>query len=119
MVYMSEKPYGMPREEDWTRFLSLRADVFKEIARQLEIDGHCKSYEGCFEISFPNYFDEAGRRAGRDDFPPNTHVDDWGITLHCYLLGPGRHHTWTGDSFEQCLDRCEPEIRKWISEAQS
>lgn len=59
------------------------------------------------EYDYETILDEGHTLATCDDY------------VHCYLLGPGRHHTWTGDSFEQCLDRCEPEIRKWISEAQS
>jgi hypothetical protein len=117
MLYEEFADWTMPRQEDWLRLYQIRHKVFLCIQKLLEVDGHCKSYEGCFEVSLPNYFEEAGRRMGKDDSPPNSHRDDWAVTLHCYLIGPGRHHTWTGPSLSETLDRAEPEILKWIADS--
>lgn len=117
MIYQEFTDWLMPKPEDWLRLYQIRHSVFLCIGKLLEEDGHCKSYEGCFEISFPNYFDEAGRRLGKDDLPPNTHRDDWGVTLHCYLIGPGRHHTWTGATLREALDRADADISRWVVEA--
>lgn len=92
--------------QQYERLSSLRAKVADAIRRELEIDGYCKSYEGTWElmISFPNYF---------DDYLGTAKPDFYRITLHCYVLGPGRHYDWDGNSWDVCLDRCEKDIEKW------
>jgi hypothetical protein len=37
---------------EWARFLALRADLFAYIATCLKEDGHCKSYEGHFRVTW-------------------------------------------------------------------
>jgi len=92
--------------EELARFLALRVELFDAIRVSLEEDGHCKSYEGLFNICFPNYFDH---RSGD--------AESWGITLDCYLIGPNRHYTWSGATFADVLERCETDVRAWIDEA--
>lgn len=89
-----------------SRFNRLRKMVAEEIARQLAIDCHCKSYEGTWEltVSYPNYFEDETATA-RPDF--------YQIALHCYVIGPSRHYDWSGKSWDECLAKCELDIDKW------
>lgn len=90
----------------WTRFESLRKELFAAIGESLEEDGHCKSYEGHFRIeaSLPNYFEE------KDKYPAL-----WSLVLNCYVVGPHRHYVWEGNSFDECLRKAEIDIRAWIA----
>lgn len=93
------------------RFLELRKKVMKAIAAQLAEDPHCKSYEGTFEwtVCYPDYFeDEEGTQA------PRLYV----LTLHCYVLGPGRHYDWHGKTMKEALDKAEKDILVWIGEVE-
>jgi len=85
------------------RFYALRQFVFDNIKRELEIDSHCKSYEGAMAIQFPDYFD--GRMC-----------EPWAITLDCYVFGPSRHYRWEGDTFLEALEKAEKEIKSWEHE---
>ena len=91
------------------RFCRLRKIVAKEIERQLAIDDHCKSYEGTWELTicYPNYFEDETATAKPDFYQ---------ITLHCYVLGSGRHHDWSGKSWDECLNKCELDIDNWCAE---
>lgn len=91
-----------------SRFNRLRKMVAEEIKRQLEIDGHHKSYEGTWELTFsyPNYF---------EDETASAEPDFYQITLHCYVIGPSRHYDWHGESWDECLSKCELDIEKWCS----
>lgn len=113
----NELCYGAPTEEDWNKFYRLRALVFEAIQHLLSLDSHCKGYEGCFELTFPNYFASAGRSF--EDVGPETFHDGWGLTLHCYLLCWGRRETWTGGSFAECLRKAGPDIMKSVRDALS
>lgn len=86
--------------EELERFFKLREDLFAAIKHQLTIDSHCKSYEGLMSIVWPCYFD-----------------DEYLIKLDCYIIGPSRHHFWTGKSITEALDRAEADIREWIEES--
>ena len=88
----------------------LRAFVFAEIARCLEEDGHCKSYEGALSVHLPNYFEDA---ATQHDYGWYREAA-WNIELHCYLVGPNRHYTWAGTTFDEALTKAETDIRAWI-----
>lgn len=101
-----------PHPEHWARFVALRAELFQAIAKSLEEDGHCKSYEGAFEIHVPNYFEETAA-AGEHGW---HREDTWGIELHCYLVGPNRHYRWSGRTFEQALKKAEIDLRNWIND---
>ena len=90
----------------WDRFLEYRQRIFKAIKENLEVDGHCKSYEGQFTVSYylPNYF-----------------VDDsekpyWEISLDCYLIGPKRHYEWGGETFNEALENAVEDIDVWLKE---
>lgn len=44
--------------QQFERFSLLRLRLFQQIKAVLEIDDHCKSFEGKLSIHWPNYFDE-------------------------------------------------------------
>lgn len=93
-------------EEDWDRFLRLRTRVFKAIKECLEVDGHCKSYEGRFdiELSLPNYFEEGEQ-------PPT-----WSIHFACYLICPSRGEDWYGETFREAFLKAEKDIVEWLKD---
>lgn len=101
------------KPEDLERFHALRARVFKEIKKALEEDGHCKHYEGAFQIHFPNYFED------RDYLDPQHYVTqedgEWGISLDCYILGPRRHYLWRDKRFAGALEKAEADILSWFN----
>ena len=94
---------------DIIRFHALRKKVMCAIARQLEEDSCCKSYEGTFEliIGYPNYFEDETAEAGPDSYC---------VRLHCYVLGPRRHYDWFGKTFAEALSKAESEISGWLGE---
>jgi hypothetical protein len=89
------------------RFDALRQRVMQAIKKELETDGHCKSYEGTFEWTtcYPNYFDDPNGKAA-----PCFYV----LELHCYVLGPARHYRWDGKTRAEVLDKAEEEINSWL-----
>lgn len=89
-------------ERNW--FISLRGKVFDLIRKILADDPMCKSYEGLFEISaqYGDYFEEY-----------STEPEIVVITLHCYLLGKGRHHQFRGKTFEDALCRLQEQVDEW------
>ena len=87
------------------RLAEVRAELFAAIKKALEEDDYCKSDEGCFEITLPNYFES---QYGEPEGP-------WAVTLHCYVIGPGRHYTWVGDTLAEAVDKACREIRAWLS----
>jgi len=88
----------------WKRLIDLRERVFTAIKECLEVDGHCKSYEGRFDIrySLPNYFQDEGGEP------------DWSIHFACYLIGPSRGEDWYGSSFKEVVDKVERDINVWL-----
>ena len=94
-------------QNEKVRFDALRKLVMDAIRKELEIDCHCKSYEGAFEwlTCYPNYFDDPEAKEG-----PNFYV----LTLHCYVLGPSRHYEWRGKTRGEVLDKAEKEIKSWL-----
>lgn len=96
-------------KSEHARFRCLRQKVMAAIGEQLEIDGHCKSYEGTFEwtVCYPNYFDDENGTSA-----PEYYV----LTLHCYVLGYGRHYDWRGKTVTKVLDKAEKEINSWLGE---
>lgn len=88
------------------RLDNLRELLFDAIAEALAEDGHCKSYEGTFEIGFPNYFHDRG---GRMD-------DPWRVSLHCYVVGPDRHYDWYGKTLSHAVSLAEHDVLAWVRE---
>lgn len=85
-------------------FQELRVVTFEAIRRSLALDGHCKSYEGAFQIQLPDYFD-AERGA------------PWvQLRLDCYVLGPTRHYQWRGDTLGQAVAMAKADLATWIEE---
>ena len=66
-----------------------------------------KSYEGAWEITFgiPDAIDDPEAVKGPDYCK---------ITLHCYLVGPGRHYDWKGKTPNEALKKCKADVEKWI-----
>lgn len=86
---------------DLAKIEVLRTKVFAHIKKCLAEDGDCKSYEGAFEITYPHYHDQT----------------TWALKLHCYLLGPGRHYGWDGQTLAECVTKAEIDINKWLEES--
>lgn len=82
----------------------LRAIVFDGIRRALLLDGHCKHYEGTFQIQLPNHF-EAEDGA--------TWVE---LQLGCYVLGPTRHYVWRAESLGNAVRMARADVDRWIGE---
>lgn len=99
----------MVEKNDYERFRKLRKKVMDGIKKALDEDGHCKSYEGAFEVKtcFPNYFDDEESTQGAEFYV---------ITLHCYVLGYARHYKWSGKTFAEALEKAEREIESWLQE---
>jgi len=95
-----------PSVDDLAKFNALRLYVFQEIARELELGGPGKSYEGRMAIWFPHYFME-------NTFAPEQKADNWCIQLNCYVLGPTRHYDWCGATLGEAVDKAEKEIKSW------
>lgn len=92
----------------YERFIALRRMLLNALDKVDMSDG-CKSYEGIFELTFsyPDYFDSNSKK---DD------PDFCMITLHCYVLGPGRHYEWRGKTIEEAVKKCEHDIKQWIKD---
>lgn len=91
------------------KFNKIRKLVADYIAEYLKDDCGHKSYEGIWEflVGYPSYFDDETATAGPEFYQ---------ITLHCYVLGPGRHHNWKGNSLQEVLKDCKCDIERWIEE---
>ena len=85
----------------------LRSKLFQYIQKSLEEDGHCKSYEGTFEIRMPSYFEDSHN-------PQNG--DEWTLALHCYVIGPSRHYEWQGKTMAEAISKAEKDINQWCAE---
>lgn len=96
---------------DYSRFLALRRTIMDMIRASLELDSHCKYYEGTVEllIGYPDYF-EFAENGGLDE--PDMFI----IRLHCYVLGPARHYEWHGKTLTEALTKCERDINTWAEE---
>lgn len=99
------KEVSVENQEAAVRLVDLRARLFDAIRRALEIDSHCKSYEGAFRVGLPNYFESLeGRRS------------EWVVELDCYVIGPNRHYQWAGETFMDAVLAAERDIDGWIAE---
>lgn len=107
---MDQRPMTMNKEQninaeviastDWLgRLMEYRKRLFAEIAKQLALDGHCKSYEGRIELYWPCYFG-------------GKHV----LHLACYVLGPTRGYDYEGDSWDECIAKANDDLNRWIQE---
>ena len=94
--------------DDIVRFNRLRKMVDEAVEKEWARGEPGKSYEGAWEVSaeFPST-DDGGANAG---------ACYWKIVLHCYLIGPSRHYSWNGKTFEEALDKCEMDIKMWCRE---
>lgn len=98
-------------KKDYMLFMSARKKVAEYLAEYFahDEDGCCKSYEGTWEllVSYPNYFEDETATAKPDYYQ---------VTLHCYVLGPGRHYEWSGKTWAEVFRKCNADIDKWIKE---
>jgi len=87
------------------RLEEYRQKVFTAIKKQLEIDSHCKSYEGRIVVSkqYGDYFEQ--------DKEP-----EYCLHLSCYVLGPTRGYDYYGKTIDECLDKAEADLIKWTKE---
>jgi hypothetical protein len=90
--------------EQIERLTRLRQRTYDVIEKYLAEDGHCKSYEGTWELTacWPNYFDAKHVAA-----PEPT---GWVLTLHCYLFGPSRHYSWHAETVDAVLAQGEAAV---------
>lgn len=88
------------------RFRALRDRVHSECERIEAEECPGKSYEGEMSVivRFPGIHPDAYEKV------------DFGITLDCYLLGPGRHYQWHGATLSEALDKAEKDVNAWIAE---
>ena len=95
-------------QEAMLRLGFLRSQIFSRIPKALERSGgHCKSYEGRIDVSFPNFF--ASQEGGE-------HTNRWSVELHLYLIGPHRHYDYAGETLLECVEKMEAEVMPWLEE---
>ena len=96
-------------DEEKDLFNQLRKQVADYIFEYLKDDFGHKSYEGTWEllVSYPSYFEDENSIASPVFYR---------VTLHCYVLGPGRHYDWEGKSFLEALNKCKRDIDDWVKE---
>lgn len=99
----------MMNEKEQKLFAELRKKVAAYICEDLKEDYGHKSHEGTWEllVGFPNYFKDETATAKPDFYQ---------VTLHCYVLGPGRHYDWNGSSFMEALEKCKSDVDCWVAE---
>lgn len=99
----------MNENEFFKQLQLLREKVFNAVRYCKERGEPGKSYEGTFEVHFeyPSWCDNDDIKA------PPCFCE---IRLHCYLIGPSRHYTWTGKNMESALNKCRRDIEKWCKE---
>lgn len=94
--------------KQFARFDELREMVDKAVEHAWECGELGKIYGGMWElhVEYPAT-DEGGTKR-----PPFF----WKIMLHCYLIGPGSHYSWTGKTFKDALDKCYEDVVAWCAE---
>ena len=92
---------------EWERFYALRTRLFELI--QAVDDGYHKPYEGAMGLllGFDNVFESSG---------PADRPVIYTLEVHCYLLINGRHETYSGNTFNECLDDLENDLKEWEQE---
>ncbi len=95
------------------RVEAFRDLVFAGIRRALEIDEHCKAYEGTITVRYPSYFAGKGRGIL---YAPQDHYE---VELACYVLGPNRGETWRGETLVDALALATADVTRWIAEMEA
>lgn len=83
------------------QLLVLRDRLFIAIGQEIARGGTSKSYEGLFEIQLSRYGEQ----------------ESVVLVLHCYAIGPGRHHAWRGLTLDDCVRLADEDVTAWIREA--
>lgn len=94
-------------KQEYAKFNALRKQAAAFLSKEFaDGDGVGKSYEGTWEllVSYPNYYEDETATASPDFYQ---------ITLHCYLIGPGRHYDWSGKTWSEALRKCKYDIDRW------
>jgi hypothetical protein len=89
---------------------AFRALVFRGIKRALEIDSHCKAYEGAIMVMLPSYF--ANQGSGILYEP----VHAYELHLACYVLGPSRSYKWKAATLSEAIRAATVDVERWIAE---
>lgn len=90
------------------RFFELRRALIAKV-NQIRAEGEPgKSYEGLFRISY-TFPDASECWDGMINKPCEVTIE-----LSCYLVGPNRHYSWTGKTFEEALSKCEKDVAEWL-----
>ena len=45
---------------------------------------------------------------------PHRLINEYQIKLYCLAIAPNGHYSWCGESFSECLDKAEADIKRWI-----
>ena len=95
------------KQSNLTRFQNCRARLFRAIKAALEEDGICKSYEGSIEVimEYPDYFEDENAKMVK----PSCYV----IRVHCYVVGPHRHHDFPGKTWGEAVNAFEKALDEW------
>lgn len=89
----------MINHADAISFQKLRERIFSLIETALaEFDGGSKSYDGQMAINFPGIHDDLNQIT---------------ISLHCYVLGNGKYHSWSGHNMQDALTKAWADIEQW------
>lgn len=94
---------SQPKEDGFSLFDECRNRLWKILgAKDME---YCKSYEGAIELTYEydNYFES--------EEPPEN-ASTVRITLHCYVLGSGRHHEFCGHTLKEAAER----FSEWLDD---
>jgi hypothetical protein len=85
-------------------FNKYRQRLLKAATEALALSGHGKHYEGRVETI---------RRLGGIHDPDQV---EWGILVHCYVLGPQRHYTFIGRTLDECVASADAALTEWIAD---
>ncbi len=81
-------------QADAMSFQRLRTRIFSLIEKA----GGSKFYEGQMSLDFPGYSDDQYQAS---------------ITLHCHVLGVGKHHTWSARNMQEALVKAWADVERW------
>lgn len=97
--------------DGYNEFIELRRWFLNKL-KNIDMSDDCKNYEGTFELLlfYPNYFYE-NSRGNKNDSPILAVIE-----LNCYVIGPGHHYKWSGETIHNAVKACRKDITKWVEE---
>lgn len=99
MTTINELLVGVERLADLTTFIH---NAVHEVL--IAGDGHCKHYEGTVCLDLPSFFE-------MQEKAPQVI-----LKIACYVIGPGRSNSWSGNNVAECIDKAISDIERWIEE---